>query len=399
MSIIDDALKKTQAKLEKRKGKEDSESYDDPNKHQSEHEDAVTGLVPSGQIKEKTIWYKNTYTLVCIFLSIGGLIYTVLYFSDKPSLSVEPESSERRNVSGPTQKNVVTPDLQDQSTLPVQKIVVKPKARQPEPVYEEVETIDEEYARGLNFYEQGNYKEAVYWYRKAAEHGHVQAQNTLGLRYEKGEGVNQDYRTAAYWYYEPAKNGHTQAQNNLGFMYSEGIGVEQDYTEAFNWYLMAAENGHVKAQYNLGVIYYKGRGIGKDYKEAIKWYRKSAEQGYTQSQTILGLMYSKGLGVNQSYSEAVKWYLEAARRGYAKAQFNLGVMYSKGQGTDQDYSEAAKWYHRAAEEEHAQAQAMLGSMYSKGQGVTQDYKEAVKWYRNAGDSGVGYAKEVFKKLN
>ena len=143
----------------------------------------------------------------------------MLYFSGKPSLPVKPESLDRQNLSGSS----------GQPTLPTQKSVVRPKARQPEPVHEEVETANEEYAKGLNFYEQGKYKEAVYWYRKAAEHGHVQAQNTLGLRYEKGEGVNQDYKTAAYWYQEAAKNGHTQAQNSLGFMYTEGIGVEQDY--------------------------------------------------------------------------------------------------------------------------------------------------------------------------
>ncbi len=391
MSIIDDALKKTQAKLEKRKGKEDLKSYDVPDEHQSEKEDIVSDQVSTGRAKEKAAWYKNSYALVCIFFSVGGLIYTVLYFTGKPSLPVEPESLNR-------QSSVVTPDLSGQPILPVQKNIVRPKARQPEPVHEEVGTANEEYAKGLNFYEQGKYKVAVDWYRKAAEHGHVQAQNTLGLRYEKGEGVKQNYKTAAYWYQEAAKNGHTQAQNNLGFMYSEGIGVERDYTGAVKWYRMAAENGHVKAQYNLGVIYYKGQGIEQDYNEAIKWYRKAAEQGYTQSQTILGLMYSKGLGVNQSYKEAVRWYHEAAKRGYSKAQFNLGVMYSKGQGVEHDYKEAAKWYHRAAEEEHAQAQAMLGSMYSKGQGVEQDYKEAVKWYRKAADNGVDYAKEALRNL-
>ncbi len=307
MSIIDDALKKTQAKLKKRKEKEGLGSHDGPGELQSEKEGVVSNQVSIGRVKKKAAWYKNAYALVCIFLSVGGIIYTVFYFAGKTSLSVKPESSYRQDLSGqstlstqksvdtpvlsdqpalPEQKSVVTPDLSGQPTVPVQNSVVRPKVRQPEPVHEEVEIANEEYAKGLNFYEQGNYKEAVDWYRKAAEHGQVQAQNTLGLRYEKGEGVNQDYKTAAYWYKEAAKNGHTQAQNNLGFMYSEGIGVELDYTEAVKWYLMAAENGHVKAQYNLGVIYYKGHGIEKDYNEAINRYSKAAEQEYTQSQTI-----------------------------------------------------------------------------------------------------------------
>ncbi|MHC4138329.1 MAG: hypothetical protein ACYSR1_00470 [Planctomycetota bacterium] len=75
MSIIDDALKKTQAKLEKRKGKEGLKSYDRPNEHQDEKEDTVSGQVLSDKIKEKTVWYKNTYALLSIFLSVAGLIY------------------------------------------------------------------------------------------------------------------------------------------------------------------------------------------------------------------------------------------------------------------------------------------------------------------------------------
>ena len=37
-------LKKTQAKLEKRKGKEDLKSYDETHEHQSEKEDTVCDL-------------------------------------------------------------------------------------------------------------------------------------------------------------------------------------------------------------------------------------------------------------------------------------------------------------------------------------------------------------------
>ena len=130
MSIIDDALKKTQAKLEKRKGREGLKSYDRPNERQDEKGDTVSGQVPSDLIKEKTVWYKNTYTLLSIFLSVAGLIYTVLHLSGKPSLSVKPNSSELQNLSDQstlsTQKSVVTPDLSDQSTLPLQKSIVIP---------------------------------------------------------------------------------------------------------------------------------------------------------------------------------------------------------------------------------------------------------------------------------
>ena len=37
-----------------------------------------------------------------------------------------------------------------------------------------------------------NYKEAVRWYRKAAEQGYVRTQYTLGVMYRDGEGVPKD---------------------------------------------------------------------------------------------------------------------------------------------------------------------------------------------------------------
>lgn len=207
----------------------------------------MSDQVLSGQIKENTVWYKNTYALLSIFLSVAGLFYTALYFSGKPSLSVKPNASEPQNLSDQftlsTQKSIVTPDLSGQSTLPVQKSIIIPKSEQPKPVHEDVETANEDYAKGLNLYEQGKYNEAVDWYRKAAEQGHTQSQTLLGLIYSKGLGVKQSYKDAINWYRRAAEEGHAQAQAMLGVMYSKGQGVEQDYKEAINWYRKAADNG------------------------------------------------------------------------------------------------------------------------------------------------------------
>ena len=65
---------------------------------------------------------------------------------------------------------------------------------------------------------------AVYWYRKAAEQGHADAQNSLGEMYAKGLGVGEDQAEALYWYRMAAEQGHADAQNNLGQMYQHGEG-------------------------------------------------------------------------------------------------------------------------------------------------------------------------------
>ena len=68
-----------------------------------------------------------------------------------------------------------------------------------------------EYGKGVG----KDYREAVGWYRKAAEQGNAWAQNRLGLMYEKGRGVGKDYREAVGWYRKAAEQGHERAKKNL----------------------------------------------------------------------------------------------------------------------------------------------------------------------------------------
>ena len=235
-----------------------------------------------------------------------------------------------------------------------------------------------------------DYKEAVKWYRKAANQGHAYAQNGLGYMYRHGYGVEKDYKEAVKWYRKAANQGHASGQNQLGYMYHYGYGVEKDYKEAVKWYRKAANQGHASGQYSLGYMYRNGYGVEKDYKEAVKWYRKAANQGHAYAQNGLGYMYRHGYGVEKDYKEAVKWYRKAANQGHASGQYSLGYMYYSGYGVEKDYKEAVKWYRKAANQGHAYGQYNLGYMYHYGYGVEKDYKEAVKWYRKAANQGDAY---------
>ena len=57
-------------------------------------------------------------------------------------------------------------------------------------------------------------KEAVKWYRKAADQGLAVAQDSLGIRYHHGEGVPEDEVTAYAWYNIAAVNGHANSKKN-----------------------------------------------------------------------------------------------------------------------------------------------------------------------------------------
>ena len=99
-----------------------------------------------------------------------------------------------------------------------------------------------------------NYKQAVYWYEKAAVQGYAPAQFNLGLCYYNGEGVVKNYKQAVYWFEKAANQGIAGAQNNLGYCYGYGEGVVRNYQTAYFWYLLAAANGNELAKGNMDKI-------------------------------------------------------------------------------------------------------------------------------------------------
>jgi TPR repeat protein len=188
----------------------------------------------------------------------------------------------------------------------------------------------------------------VSWFRKAADQGDADAQNSLGVMYEEGQGVPQDYAAAASWFRKAADQGDAAAQNNLGVMYANGHGVPRDYAAAAGWWRKAADQGDASAQVRLGIMYEQGQGVPRDYAAAVSWFRKAADQGDAGAQYGLGNMYVFGEGVRQDYAAATSWFRKAADQGHASAQYGLGYSYGNGQGVPQDYVSAYMWFNLAA---------------------------------------------------
>jgi TPR repeat protein len=187
-------------------------------------------------------------------------------------------------------------------------------------------------------------KEAVRWFRKAAEQGYAMAQVELGKVYYYGQGVKKDNTEAIKWYRKAAEQGYSFGQYNLGQAYSEGVGVKEDIVEAVKWWRKAAEQGNVYAQNNLFYTYRDGgKGLKKDDKEAVKWLRKMAEQGDANSQNRMGRVYVSGFGLKRDLKEAAKWFRKAGEQGNADAQYNLGMMYANGEGVVKNAETAYIW--------------------------------------------------------
>ena len=63
------------------------------------------------------------------------------------------------------------------------------------------------------------------------------------MTYYNGEGVPKDAVQAVNWYKKAAEQGHVDAQSNLGSMYYKGEGVPKDFVIAYMWRNLAAAQG------------------------------------------------------------------------------------------------------------------------------------------------------------
>ena len=96
------------------------------------------------------------------------------------------------------------------------------------------------YEKGLQAFQDNDFKTAYEEWKKLAEQGNPDIQSTIAVMYHTGVGVKQDYTKAFYWYKKAAEQGSTAAQANLGVMYAKGTGTDRDLIESYAWYSIAA---------------------------------------------------------------------------------------------------------------------------------------------------------------
>lgn len=143
-----------------------------------------------------------------------------------------------------------------------------------------------------------------------------------------GYGVPISNREAVRWWRKAAEQGEPNAQYLLGYEYIVQGGDEvtrEDTLEALGWWRKAAAQGVKGAQFYLGVFYHDGNGVPKDYRAALEWFSKGAEQGDARSQNGLGAMYFNGEGTRKDYIEAYKWFNLAAAKGNQDALENRAM--------------------------------------------------------------------------
>ena len=148
------------------------------------------------------------------------------------------------------------------------------------------------------------YSDVIRWFTQNADVGNIAAQKMLtwtfengksptllliGGYYENGSWADYDKKEALKWFRKAANQGHAGAQFILGNKYGQGEVVLKDPNQAISWYLMAAKQGHAEAQYELGLTYIDQKDQ-KDQKNPLKnaayWINQAHENGIKQASKV-----------------------------------------------------------------------------------------------------------------
>ncbi len=256
--------------------------------------------------------------------------------------------------------------------------------------------------------------EALRWFRKAAEQGHIEAQYWTGLYYRFGlEVVAKDQAEADAWFLKAAEKGHTGAMMKLG-RYHEAAELgdayaqhqlgnkskDEDPAEAMSWYLKAFNSANDfdgdastagSAAYQISKMYEEGNGVTQNDKMALSWLFKANEKRDPEAPYDIAKRYAKGLGVPKDTKVAAEWYVEAESRGQDFDWQDLKEI-CKARGITLEEMLAA--YRKAAQTCGVWAE-YLGDLYEYGYGVVPpDELESQKWRRKAALGFPGHLADV-----
>lgn len=271
------------------------------------------------------------------------------------------------------------------------------------------------YFRGAEGVEQ-DAAEARKWFHKAGQLGNRQADYWIKLLdhpanadYLAGERLRIGFKdewtdavAAFHAYYRAAQHGHPQACELVGLMYRMGIGMFKDIVLGRVWTLKAAELGDPVACWHAGT-YFENYEDGVD--QAIKWYRHAAELDYEvedSKRRIANLAnepkptakeylnrgngFVSALHVPVDEQAAIANYNKAIELGSVSALARLGNVYFE-RGDRANKLNAFEYYRRAAERDHDVATALMAFAYNEGKIFQRDWKQAAEWAQRAWELG------------
>ncbi len=121
----------------------------------------------------------------------------------------------------------------------------------------------------------------------SAEKGYAPAQNLLGFRLYRGDGMRRDVARGLEWMEKAALQGDPKAANNLGWLLLEGEGVSHDAEKAAFWFSRATEAGLPAGMAQYADMLRLGNTIPADTMRADSLYCRAIEAGLHDAEAKL----------------------------------------------------------------------------------------------------------------
>lgn len=136
---------------------------------------------------------------------------------------------------------------------------------------------------GVEAWEAGDYARAIREWRPLAVAGDADAQFNLAQAYKLGRGVPQNIEESANWFRRAADQGHIQAEDNLGLVLYQ-LGRKGD---AMPWLERAARRGEPRAQYVLAAELFNGTAVSRDWVRAYALMKRASDSGLERASAAL----------------------------------------------------------------------------------------------------------------
>lgn len=181
----------------------------------------------------------------------------------------------------------------------------------------------------------------------AAKKGHKVAARLLGNNYAVGgDGAKKDLNETVYWYRKAADAGDIEANIDLAECFFNGLGVSKDFARGVSLAMQAAEQGKVRAFALLAGAYSdEESGANIDYAKSMEYRKKVIEIGerevaggnlhaeYWLMLAYAGAYFTKidGMKANDDeglFASAIKWGIRAGEHGNREAYYEIGDLYS-----------------------------------------------------------------------
>ena len=230
----------------------------------------------------------------------------------------------------------------------------------------------------------GDPEKTIATYR-AAVLGNADAQNNLGQKYARGDGISANHSDAVAWLNRAAAQQQPDAHIALGLLaWQRG-----DRPRAHEHLVQAAKQGGSNGQYWLGEL---ARADGDDTAALSHWH-SAAAQKHSGAMRALGYHYAQ----RNDSAAAQQWLEQAANGGYADAQAHY--LLGKNQ-LDHDPQATRRWWQDASANGSGLASYYLASGYAvpDALGLPQNDDKARAYAARAVSQGNRAAAELLAAL-